>query len=698
MYSPTHRRPLRWLSLSLASLLFTPPLRAVDAPAPPPLEELVVTGSFQARPLSDVPAAVTVFTQADLEARGASHLETLLPESPNLNAANGGGRARFFQMRGIGERGQFSEPLNPSVGLILDGVDLSGAGTAAQLFDIAAVNLFRGPQPGRYGANALAGLMVLESVAPPSPGEAPESRLVAEGGNLGTRGLEGGAGFRLTKALGLRLSAFSRKSDGWMRNQFLDRDDTGGFDERGGRARVTFDPTENWHLDLSLSRLDLNNGYDGFTLDNTRSSLADQPGKDAQQSTLGSLKITRSALPGGTEATLLLAGSESHSDYRYDEDWTFEGFHPDGYRSEDRYRRDRDTETFELRLQNPEGNRPWTLGLYQHTRQVALLRDYTFAPGPFESRFETRRRAVYGEGTQPLRGAWRLEGGLRLEEREDRYDDSAAVAFRPSETLLGGRAALLYQPSAHLMGYSALSRGYKAGGFNTDGSLPEGLRSFRSEGLWNLELGLRGELPAQRLSGALTLFWMQREDQQISTSRVQVRADGSAEFIDFTGNAAEGRNYGLEAEGRWRPTPSLALQGTLGLLATRFDRYENGAGDSLSGRDQAHAPRYQFSLRAQQRLPFGSLLEVTALGRDGFYWSDSHDARARSLYRLNAQITVPFRALDLTLYGRNLTDERFGTRGFGGFGNDPRNSYATGEYIQLGAPREVGVRVAWSGL
>ncbi|MFZ8914410.1 MAG: TonB-dependent receptor plug domain-containing protein, partial [Pseudomonadales bacterium] len=126
--------------------------------APAPLEEIVVTGALQPRTLEELPTAVTVFTQADLEARGQSHLEGLLAESPNVNAANGGGRARFFQMRGIGERGQFSEPLNPSVGLILDGVDLSGAGGAAQLFDLDAVNLFRGPQPGRYGANALAGL------------------------------------------------------------------------------------------------------------------------------------------------------------------------------------------------------------------------------------------------------------------------------------------------------------------------------------------------------------------------------------------------------------------------------------------------------------------------------------------------------------------------------------------------------------
>ena len=67
--------------------------------------------------------------------------------------------------------------------------------------------------------------------------------------------------------------------------------------------------------------------------------------------------------------------------------------------------------------------------------------------------------------------------------------------------------------------------------------------------------------------------------------------------------------------------------------------------------------------QVRQALPGNGTLELTALGRDGFYWSDSHDARARSLYRLNAQLALPLRPATLALYGRNLTDERYGTRG-----------------------------------
>ena len=80
--------------------------------------------------------------------------------------AGGSGRARFFQIRGIGERSQFGDPLNHSVGILIDNVDFSGAGTAATLFDVEQVEILRGPQGTRYGANALAGLINIKTKGP----------------------------------------------------------------------------------------------------------------------------------------------------------------------------------------------------------------------------------------------------------------------------------------------------------------------------------------------------------------------------------------------------------------------------------------------------------------------------------------------------------------------------------------------------
>ena len=72
--------------------------------------------------------SVTVIDTKDFERRDAEHIEQLLNLAPNVNFSSGSSRGKFFQIRGIGERSQFVEPINPSVGLYIDGIDFSGLG------------------------------------------------------------------------------------------------------------------------------------------------------------------------------------------------------------------------------------------------------------------------------------------------------------------------------------------------------------------------------------------------------------------------------------------------------------------------------------------------------------------------------------------------------------------------------------------
>ena len=75
------------------------------------LEEVTVTATLlNAR---TAPVSATVLTEQIQSRRGAAHLEDVITLAPNVAASSGASRSRFFQIRGIGERSQFVEPVIP---------------------------------------------------------------------------------------------------------------------------------------------------------------------------------------------------------------------------------------------------------------------------------------------------------------------------------------------------------------------------------------------------------------------------------------------------------------------------------------------------------------------------------------------------------------------------------------------------------
>jgi outer membrane receptor protein involved in Fe transport len=130
------------------------------------IDEIVVIADFRERPALDIPASVTVLDASIIERSSVQHFEELVGLVPNLNWSGDGHRARYFQIRGVGELEQYEGAPNPSVGFIIDDIDFSGIGTIATLFDLRQIEILRGPQGSRYGANALAGLIYVQSADP----------------------------------------------------------------------------------------------------------------------------------------------------------------------------------------------------------------------------------------------------------------------------------------------------------------------------------------------------------------------------------------------------------------------------------------------------------------------------------------------------------------------------------------------------
>ena len=680
----------------VALILTTFPLFAAAQPAMDQaevIEEVVVTAEFRATGITELAGSASVI-QPNKTGTTVQHLEEVLARAPNVNFASGASRGRFIQIRGIGERGQFSDPLNSSVGLIVDGVDLSGIGTAATLFDVSQVEVLRGPQGTLYGANALAGLI---NVVTNEPTASHTGSVRIDAGDYDAQGLGVVVSGPLSEKLGYRISAQQYEDDGFMDNGFLGRDDTNSHDEGTYRAKLT------WRGDaigvgLSLGRIDIDNGYDAFSLDNDRTTLSDAPGHDRQETDYAALKLDWSV----HESVLLQATygyASSDIDYGYDEDWSFVGFHPWEYSSTDRYLRERQTHTVDLRLMSKPGRGfgnglwDWVAGVYHLRQEVDLERRYTYLPGPFTSGFEVDRWAIYGEVSRGVGDVWRVTVGGRYERHESEYEDVYGVNFNPDDDLFGGRFVLERDLADGSLLYAAITQGYKAGGFNTDGSLVPDLRLYDPETLWNVEFGYKADLFDERLTLRTAVFRMQREDIQISTSTQRaIAGSGAVEFIEYTGNAAEGFNQGIEAELTFAAADNLTLFANVGWLNTEFEDYVDNSGRDLDGREQAHAPSYQFFAGAELQFAPGWTARLEVEGKDEYYFSNSHAARSEAYELINASVGYRAERWNVRLWGRNLSDEDYFVRGFF-FGNDPRDFYTPRPFTQLGEPRQFGVSV-----
>jgi len=683
-YKPT-------IALLLPALLsFTPGLAAA---AENTIEEIIVTADFRARSELDMATSVTVMTEAVIKSRSAQHFDELANAIPNVNYASGSNRARFFQIRGIGERSQFVAPINPSVGFLVDNVDFSGAATIATMLDVEQVEVLRGPQGTRYGANALAGLI---NVKTHDPEDQFAASLKLGAADYNTQAITAVVTGPVTESVSARLAVGSHRSDGYYENSFLRTKRNNSQDEQSIRGKLSAEMSASWQLDLSLSHVDIDNGYDAFTLDNSRTTLSDEPGQDQQESL--ALAIESSWQLDSFDLKLIVGLADSDMEYGYDEDWTFAGIHPDGYMSRDNYIRDRKTQSLEFRFLSNDSSRlfsdstDWLFGVYTLNSSESLTREYTFLASNFRSDYDFDTAAVFFQLDSSLSEKLTLETGLRVERRDTIYRDSELLGFSPTETLWGGRVAAKYLLNSNTMAYASIARGYKAGGFNTDGTLDADLREFGEEFLVEYEMGIKSNLLENKLHLKAALFHDDRHEQQVKSSTGRIRANGSTEFVDFIGNAAEGTNNGVEFEAVWTPSEQLGLTASLGLLDATFDSFVNSENQDLSGRDQAHAPGYMAHLAADYNLGAWSL-SVSLDAKDEFYFSDSHNVQSDPYELLNMNLSYSGEQWSMSFWGRNLTNQDYAVRGFffGEFGNDPRKGYAPEPYVQYGEPRMVGV-------
>ena len=665
------------------------------------IEKIVVTGDFQRETIQTLSASASLLSEEEISLRGASYLDEILGSAANVNFTAGASRGRFIQIRGVGLRSQFVDPINPSVGLVIDGINYSGLGGSSLLFDIDQVEIYRGPQGTRFGADGMAGMIQMQSAKATSD---PSLKLHLGAGTYNSHEAGLAASTGLTDDTTARVSYFRRKSDGYVDNLYLN-ESTQNQDEQVARFKLTSQLTENLNTELNFHYIDINNGYDAFTLDNSRDSVADEPGQDNQKSYAVGIANTYTGFD-KFDVSLNVSAIDSELLYSYDEDWVCNdinepqlcaaGLHPWGYSSTDIYNRDRDDQSANLQFNDKTGN--WVVGLYYQNRDVDLERQYTWLASPFASTYETSNIALYGQVATPIGPKTTLITGLRVEQYQGDYTDSNGFIQETDDVMLGGKVALEYQVIDRTMIYASITRGYKAGGINSEAlakAKDEGLNldanffqqhtSFDPEYLWSGEFGVKGSSLDDALTLRLAAFYMHRDDIQLKAWQVE-----GQQFTGYVDNASSGSNYGLEIEGNYRLTDNLLLTGSAGYLDTEIDNFVTQSGLNQDGREQAQSPKYQYAFTARYNFTNAFYAMVGIEGKDDYYFSDSHNSKAPNSNLVNLSFGYDADMWSVRAWARNVFDEAVPTRGFE-FGNDPLDGYETHTYTQLGEPRVAGV-------
>jgi outer membrane receptor protein involved in Fe transport len=687
------------------------------------LEEVIVTARFRDTTLMDSVGSISVLPESTITERAAQHLQDILNTVPNVSWSAGASRARFVQIRGVGDLEQYYDPkYYPAVGVMLDDLELGDTAAAGMLFDVDQVEVLRGPQGTRFGASGHAGMIFLRSNAPTDTFEA---ELSGGAGNYDSYNAGAVVSGPLADNVDARLAVQQSNSDGYIDNKQTGSDDTNNIDEFTSRARLRWTPSDVARYDFSATYFDTDNGYDPWSLDNNRTTYSDQPGKDTQElaavTAAGNWMLDSAHT---VEATLSYMDADLHQSY--DADWVSDAFcerylcSSGNDTAQEIFDRKRDRTVADVRFLGTDDNiardaSHYVLGIYANISSENF--DYQhpsfwYGDTASSSDYDTNRYAVYGEYQYAVTAQLTLIAGLRLERFEDDYSDTNNFNSDNNEHLWDGEISARYTLSDDTMLYATIASSQKPGGINTTASANQPFMSptfqefteeklqFDDETLLNTEIGLRTEQFDRRLGLSVALFHANRNHAQLEN---WMWDESAGLWIGYLDSTSDTTSYGAELEATFEVNKHLQLFANLGWLHTEVDSIETFDLDlaqfvDKQDRAQAKAPEYQYNVGT--RLFFSDQwsgrLEVE--GRDDSYYGYYHDGKLDDYNLLNASVQWRLQPFSVTLWGRNLSDEDYAVHGLY-FAADPRDDYGAWQnqtYLQLGEPRTYGVELTYT--
>ncbi len=713
---------------ALASAALAAPLAAQDAaPAEAQATEepgIVVTALRRSESLQDTPAAVTAFDTKAIENAGIQRPADFIALTPNVNLVqtqNAGNS--FVIIRGITQ----NRNSEPSVAVIVDGVQqVNPAQFNQDLFDIAQIEVLKGPQGGLYGRNAIGGAIIITTKAPTDEFAGNVTAGVDNGFGYFVRG---GISGPIAENVKFRVAGSWYDTDGFIPNTFLGRD-ADPVQDFSLRGNLVVEATDRLTLDLrgSVNQLRTQGFYynivgDVNTIAPVRVNNAGINNRDIYNVALkveykGDNAVLTSVSSYDTLSEIVTGDAFNFLPIRESLLFQFFGFdiNQSQYLNVKAFSQ-------EVRLASPEGSDSkfnWMVGGYliDTTRYIStgnlidtgngvtpVFRTPSTNPLNPQLTFLADGQnnfawAMFANAGYEFSDQLRIDGSLRYDRDKRQQTTLTPQAFLPVvpgvPTAQSGevrkvtfddwqpKVTLTWEPSTDLTIYGGYSRGFRSGGFNQTGVGAEARRNnivgvgdiFGAETADTFEVGAKAQLGAVRLAGAAYTTLSRNSYFFVFL------ADSSTQNL---GNVPKTRINGFELEATARVAPHFDINAAIGVTDSEIKAF---ADPSVIGNEAPQISRYTLNLGAQYAGPISDNLDGLLridYRRIGKTWWEPFNTTVRQpvdLIDARAGVTLA-NGVSITAFAQNLFDETYNAE------------FSPGGFVFRAKPRRYGFEVGY---
>jgi iron complex outermembrane receptor protein len=667
------------------------------------LEEVLVTATKREESIYEVPIAITAFSQAGIERQGITDLTDIGKFVPNLNVTGfSAGHTSSVNpfIRGIGLQDHLITT-DPGVGVYVDGVYLGRqVGQNWSLANIERVEVLRGPQGTLYGRNSIGGAI---NIITRQPGDESGGRMKVYAGTRGRLYGDVYYNAKLTEQFAVSATGSWTHRDGV--GDFVNLDtsrDVGEMTDWSGRVAAKWTPTEDFSILAAYDKASGKGGLRPYTtlIDEVPSGLLYQLGarnsdvsRDPYDNNGGYYIDANGNVVPSNIVSNDADGWSITADWGMNEELAWKFIYAD--RSSD-YRSGLDDDSVadtlftypetgfadqksaELQLLGDFGGWDFVTGLYYFKEKGANMQSPNFfaaGPGTFELGQTAKSKAIYANVGFQATDKLRLSGGLRYTQ-DDKYAwvniNSSLIEESNSRdwSETSWEIAAVWDMNERMNLYGTVQNGYQSGQYpprpyclfgNLDFSQPGNVsrpNCFEANDnvtAINYEVGLKGS-PTDTFQMSIAAFYTNYSDLPYQVS------ESSGGGFNTVNIIVDQTSMGLEWESVWAPTRAFALSTTLGYIDADVDSSNPSAVAPLT-------PKWTASVSPQYVVDLDNGGELLLRGdwsyRAKMYGEPSNDPgrftqiSSRDLFNLDVTYTEPTGRWSLSLYGRNVTNEKY---------------------------------------